>query len=68
MDKRRKVVKMKTTKEIWEENTIEEPALDEFGRQRDIIKYFDITNANQEWYSKEDIINAITRILFGDKE
>ncbi len=59
---------MKTTKEIWEENTIEEPALDEFGRQRDIIKYFDITNANQEWYSKEDIINAITRILFGDKE
>lgn len=50
---------MKTTKEIWEENIIEEPIIDEFGRERDVVRYFDNTNAKQKWCSKEEIIKAL---------
>lgn len=53
---------MKTTKIIWEENTIEELTFDEFGRQRDVIRYFDNTNANQKWYSAEEIIEFIKKV------
>lgn len=48
---------MKTTREIWEENTIEEHIFDKFGRQRDIIRYFYNTTKNKKWYSEEELKN-----------